>query len=286
MNSVVRFRAFVFPRAVKGPHRCQGWDWRRKASGMLDIRAVTLATSSPLSRTSILTRLQSQVAELRLSKLLNTLGEDGFSRCSLKPFWTLTSRNLPQGERDEGTGTAETVFLLSLPAWLRGLVRPPKGWAVVVLDFIAQEVLIAAGLSGDPTLIEDAQTDPYLRFAERANLIPKGADPADPAVIRAALFARCVSRLAIRTDAFRSRLPAWLLRDLCNRSAANAGPNLPGVLEVVARYSSASTVRFANRFAVWVAAARHVEHQTNNAEKLQNAKRRCRRAAAFGDRGV
>ena len=107
----------------------KGWDWRRKASGMLDIRAVTFTrASSPLSRTSILTAVvrKSQVAELRLSKLLNTLGEDGFSRCSLKPFWTLTSRNLPQGERDEGTGTAETVFLLSLPAWLRGLVRPPK----------------------------------------------------------------------------------------------------------------------------------------------------------------
>ena len=169
----------------------KGWDWRRKASGMLDIRAVTLreqARRYPELRS--LQRLQSQVAELRLSKLLNTLGEDGFSRCSLKPFWTLTSRNLPQGERDEGTGTAETVFLLSLPAWLRGLVRPPKGWAVVVLDFIAQEVLIAAGLSGDPTLIEDAQTDPYLRFAERANLIPKGADPADPAVIRARIVCK------------------------------------------------------------------------------------------------
>jgi hypothetical protein len=48
------------------------------------------------------------------------------------------------------------------------VIRPREGWVIVVLDFVAQEVLIAAGLSGDPTLIEDAQHDPYLRFAARA----------------------------------------------------------------------------------------------------------------------
>jgi hypothetical protein len=169
----------------------KGWDWPRKASGVLDIRAITLreqARRYPELRS--FQRLQSQVAELKLSKLLNTLGEDGFSRCSLKPFWTLTSRNLPQGERDEGVGTAETVFLLSLPAWLRGVIRPREGWVVVVLDFVAQEVLIAAGLSGDPTLIEDAQHDPYLRFAARAGLVPWDADPNDPAVIRARIICK------------------------------------------------------------------------------------------------
>jgi len=157
-----------------------------KASGVLDIRAVTLreqARRYPELRS--FQRLQSQVAELRLSKLLNTLGADGFSRSSLKSFWTLTSRNLPQGEKDEGVGTAETVFLLSLPAWLRGVIRPPEGWIVAALDFVAQEVLIAAGMSGDPTLIEDAQHDPYLRFAARAGLVPWDADPTEPVVNRA-----------------------------------------------------------------------------------------------------
>ena len=169
----------------------KGWDWPRKASGVLDIRAVTLreqARRYPELRS--FQRLQSQVAELRLSKLLNTLGADGFSRCSLKPFWTLTSRNLPQGERDEGVGTAETVFLLSLPAWLRGVICPPEGWIIVALDFVAQEVLIAAGLSGDPTLIEDAQHDPYLRFAARAGLVPWDADSADPVVNRARIVCK------------------------------------------------------------------------------------------------
>lgn len=52
------------------------------------------------------------------------------------------------------------------------MIRPREGWVIVVLDFVAHEVLIAAGLSGDPTLIEDAQHDPYLRFAARAGLVP------------------------------------------------------------------------------------------------------------------
>jgi hypothetical protein len=161
----------------------KGWDWPRKASGVLDISAITLREQARrYSALRSFQRLQSQVAELRLSKLLNTLGEDEYSRCSLQPFWTLTSRNLPQGEKDEGTGTADTVFMLSLPAWLRGYIRPPEGRTIVEVDFSAQEIVIASGLSGDPTLIEDAQHDPYLRFAARAGLIPWGADPNDRVV--------------------------------------------------------------------------------------------------------
>jgi DNA polymerase I len=150
---------------------------------MLDIRAETLrrqAQRYPVLRS--FQRLQSQVAELRLSKFLNTIGQDGFSRCPLMPFWTLTSRNLPQGEKDEDSGKVETVFLLGLPAWLRGVIRPPEGWTVVEIDFSAQEVLIAGGLSGDLALIEDAQHDPYLRFAARAGLVGWDADPARPEV--------------------------------------------------------------------------------------------------------
>jgi len=163
----------------------KGWDWPRTPTGLLDIRAITLreqARRYPELRS--FQRLQAQVAELRLSKLLNTLGTDGFSRCALKPFWTLTSRNLPQGEKDEGTGEAETVFLLALPSWLRGLIRPPEGWVVVEIDSSAQEIVIAAGLSGDPALIEDARHDPYLRFAVRAHLIDRNANPDDPEVKR------------------------------------------------------------------------------------------------------
>jgi DNA polymerase I-like protein with 3'-5' exonuclease and polymerase domains len=84
---------------------------------------------------------------------------------------------MPQGEKDEGTGKSEEVFLLSLPAWLRGIIAPPEGWCVAEIDISAQEVVIAAGLSGDIVLIEDVRGDPYLAFAWRAGLIAKDADP-------------------------------------------------------------------------------------------------------------
>src|SRR4029453_15322246 len=61
----------------------KGWDWPRTASGLLDIRGPVLrdqARRFPELRS--FQRLQSYVAELKLSKLLNTLGSDGFSRCS------------------------------------------------------------------------------------------------------------------------------------------------------------------------------------------------------------
>ena len=84
------------------------------------------------------------------------------------PFWTRSGRNQPSG-RDK-------VFLLSLPSWLHGLIAPPPGWGMALLDWKAQEIGIAAGLSGDPALIADFQAgDPHMNFAIRAGLAPVGA---------------------------------------------------------------------------------------------------------------
>ena len=84
------------------------------------------------------------------------------------PFWTRSGRNQPSG-RDK-------VFLLSLPSWLHGLIAPPPGWGMALLDWKAQEIGIAAGLSGDPALIADFQAgDPHMGFAIRAGLAPPEA---------------------------------------------------------------------------------------------------------------
>ena len=112
--------------------------------------------------------LRDQIAELRLGRFLNTVGADGYSRCPIMPFWTRSGRNQPRG-RDK-------VFLLSLPSWLHGLIAPPPGWGMALLDWKAQEIGIAAGLSGDPALIADFQAgDPHMSFAIRAGLAPIGA---------------------------------------------------------------------------------------------------------------
>lgn len=144
----------------------RGWVWTRTARGRPELRSRTIGKMCKrYPELRPLQKLRDQIAELRLGAFVNTVGADGASRCPLMPFWTRSGRNQPQG-RDK-------VFLLSLPSWVHGLIKPPPGWGIALLDWSAQEIGIAAGLSGDPALIEDYKTgDPHMRFAIRAGLAP------------------------------------------------------------------------------------------------------------------
>ena len=68
-------------------------------------------------------RLRDQIAELKLGAFLNTIGEDGRSRCPIMPFWTRTGRNQPQGK--------DLAFLMSLPSWTHGVIKPPEGYGIL-----------------------------------------------------------------------------------------------------------------------------------------------------------
>jgi DNA polymerase I len=154
------------------------WDWPRTPHGRLVLERETLARQArrypELKR---LVHLRNTIAELRLNKLVASVGADGFSRCALLPFWTRTGRNQPADEA--------SVFLPSLPSWLRGLLRPPEGWALIELDWSAQEVAIMAALSGDPAMIADYKTgDPHTQFGIRAGLLTEDQPPEIRASIR------------------------------------------------------------------------------------------------------
>jgi hypothetical protein len=146
----------------------RGWDWPRTPTGLYksDVRTIgKQAGRYPELRS--LSRLQGQIAELRINKFANTVGVDGFSRCPLLPFWTKTGRNQPAG--------ADKMFLPGLPAWLHGLIKPPPDMVIIELDFRAEEIGLMAGQSGDPAMIEDYLAGPYMRFAFRAGLAPADA---------------------------------------------------------------------------------------------------------------
>ena len=156
------------------------WDWPRLASGKYKKDKRTFGQQvkryPELKRTA---QLRENIADLHLNSLADAVGADGFCRCYLAPFVSKTSRNQPSGK----------VFLPALPAWLRGLLRPPSGWTLIELDWDAQEVGIMAGRSGDPAMIEDYRSgDPHWQFGVRAGLVSKDADKRDYQELRDKAF--------------------------------------------------------------------------------------------------
>ena len=147
----------------------KGWDWPRTRTGRYELNSKTIgkqATRYPELKP--LARLRDQIAELRINKLTNTVGPDNFSRCPLLPFWTVTGRNQPSAK--------DMMFLLGLPTWLRGVLKPPRGMALVELDYSAEEIGLMAALSNDRTMMDDYLSgDPYMRFAMRAGLATPNA---------------------------------------------------------------------------------------------------------------
>jgi len=142
----------------------KGWDWPRTPTGKYQLKVATIGKQAlRYPELKSLARLRDQIAELRINQLANTIGADGFSRCPLLPFWTITGRNQPSAK--------DKMFLPGLPTWLHGGLKPPPGMALVELDFVAEEPAIVAALSGDPAMIADYQNgDVHWQFAVRAGL--------------------------------------------------------------------------------------------------------------------
>jgi hypothetical protein len=94
------------------------------------------------------------------------IGPDGRNWTLVSPFGTVTGRNTPKARQ----------FIFGAARWLRGLIKPAPGRALAYVDWQAQEVAIAAALSGDPRLLADYLSgDPYLSFAIAVGLAPEGA---------------------------------------------------------------------------------------------------------------
>ena len=139
--------------------------WPRLPGGQLDLKDKTfreIAKSEP--RISPLRELRSSLSELRLSKL--SVGHDGRNRALLSVFASKTGRNQPSNAK----------FVFGPSVWLRGLIRPERGSALVYADWSSQEFGIAASLSGDERMLEAYRSgDPYLTTARLAGAVPPEA---------------------------------------------------------------------------------------------------------------
>ena len=116
-------------------------------------------------------RTLSQNRELRL-----TVGSDGRNRTSLFPFASKTSRNAPSSNR----------FVMNCPGWMRGLVTPSPGRALIVSDYTAEEPWIMGVLAGDDSILGAyaKEGDFYLNIAHSMGLCERGATKATHADLR------------------------------------------------------------------------------------------------------
>ena len=142
-----------------------GIAWPRTDTGMLRLDRDTfkdIARQHP--ELEPLRELRHALSELKLESL--AVGPDGRNRTMLSPFGARTGRNTPSNSK----------FIFGPAVWLRGLIRPEPGRALAYIDYSAQEVAIAAALSGDPALLAAVESgDPYLMFAKLAGLAPSDA---------------------------------------------------------------------------------------------------------------
>ena len=74
------------------------------------------------------------------------IGSDGRNRTRFRAYTTKTSRCAP----------SSAAFIFAQSKWLRHLVCPPKGRALLVFDWKACEIAVAGALSGDEALWEAA----------------------------------------------------------------------------------------------------------------------------------
>jgi hypothetical protein len=144
----------------------EGIPWPRLESGALDLSDDTfreMARAYP-KEVGPIRELRHTLSQLRLNSL--TVGRDGRNRCLLSAFGSKTGRNQPSNAK----------FIFGPSTWLRSLIRPEPGRAVAYCDWSAQELGIAAALSGDPAMQEAYLSgDPYLWLAKRVNAVPADA---------------------------------------------------------------------------------------------------------------
>ncbi len=102
-------------------------------------------------------------------------GSDGRIRSPVKPFASITGRNQP----------SPATHPYCWPRWLRQLVRPRSGKAILEFDFAQQEHLIAAALSRDATMLRACRTkEPYLALGILSGRLPMNATKASHPIER------------------------------------------------------------------------------------------------------
>jgi hypothetical protein len=110
-----------------------------------------------------LRRLFSHILHMKVVSL--PVGQDSCNRYLSSVFSTMTGRTMPSPAR----------HIWGQPAWIRGLIRPPPGYVLILLDWKGQEYAILAGRSGDQRMIDDyCFRRPVYSLCDRCGACPSG----------------------------------------------------------------------------------------------------------------
>jgi DNA polymerase-1 len=147
-----RFAAYV---------RSHGMFWPCYESGDLDERDQTfrdMAGRYPFIEP--LRELRYSLSKLRLNDL--HVGGDARNRTVLGAYGSKTARNQPSNAK----------YVFGPAKWIRFLITPPPGTALIHRDYCQQEVRIAAVLSGDTALLDACESgDVYMGVARQLGFV-------------------------------------------------------------------------------------------------------------------
>jgi DNA polymerase-1 len=148
--------------------------WPTYENGTLDERDETFREmAGKYPQIEPLRELRYSLSKLRLHDL--AVGHDHRNRAPLWAYGTKTARNAP--------GASQYVF--GPAKWLRFLITPPPGRALVHRDYCQQEVRIAALLSGDSALLQACESgDVYLGIARQLGFLPDSLNEAERRAVR------------------------------------------------------------------------------------------------------
>lgn len=105
----------------------------------------------------------------------DSVGSDGRVRPYTNIYGAQSSRSQP----------SSTGFMFLKPAWMRALVEPAEGKAIVGIDYGSQEFFLSALLSRDDSMIKAYLSgDPYFAFAKLAGAVPNDANRKDHEPVR------------------------------------------------------------------------------------------------------
>jgi DNA polymerase I len=148
--------------------------WPTYADGTLDEREQTFREmAGRYPQIENLRELRYSISKLRLNDL--HVGSDGRNRALLGAYGTKTGRNAPSNSK----------FVFGPAKWIRFLIAPPPGRALIHRDYCQQEVRIAAVLSGDAALLQACESgDVYLGIAQQLGFVRESMSDAEFKAVR------------------------------------------------------------------------------------------------------